>query len=49
MIYSGNYKFHEGNRFGALGNIFELLVNKKSVDLYLSKKCGKIEFFVPLK
>ena len=48
MIYSGNNKFHEGTRMGALGSIFELFVNRESMDLYLCPKCGKIEFFTPL-
>ncbi len=45
MVYSGEYKFHEGTRIGALGSLFELFVNRESFDLYLCPKCGKIEFF----
>ncbi len=48
MVYSGDYKFHEGTRIGALGSIFELFVNRESFDLYVCPKCGKIEFFTPL-
>jgi Zn finger protein HypA/HybF involved in hydrogenase expression len=47
-IYSGEYKFHEGPKFGILGNIFEAFVNKESFDLYACPKCGKVEFFIPL-
>lgn len=34
MVYSGNYKFHEGSRMGVLGSIFELLINRESMDLW---------------
>ena len=47
MLFSGNYKFHEGVRMGVLGAIGELLVNRESFDLYLCPKCGKVEFFSP--
>lgn len=47
LIYSGNFKFHEGSRVGALGNLFELFVNREAFDLYICPKCGKVEFFAP--
>ena len=47
LIYSGIYHFHEGKRYGVFGNLFELLVNKESFDIYVCPKCGKVEFFVP--
>jgi Zn finger protein HypA/HybF involved in hydrogenase expression len=47
MSYSGNYKFHEGKRLGVFGDFFELFVNKKSFDIYVCPKCGKMEFYVP--
>lgn len=47
MFFKGNFKFHEGTRVGAIGNIFELLTNRESFDLYFCPKCGKIEFFLP--
>ena len=47
LLFSGNYRFHEGARFGVLGDLFELLVNKESFDLYVCPKCGKVEFYVP--
>lgn len=47
MHFAGNYRFHEGTRFGAIGNIFELFVNKETFDLYVCPKCGKVEFFTP--
>ena len=47
LVYSGNFKFHEGTRFGIFGNIFEALTNRESFDLYLCPECGKVEFFSP--
>lgn len=47
MYFKGNSKFHEGTRIGALGNLFELMTNRESYDLYFCPKCGKIEFFLP--
>lgn len=49
MKYSGNFKFHEGPRLGALGDLFELFVNKETFDLYVCPRCGKVEFFVPME
>lgn len=49
MIFSGNHRFHEGTKLGVLGNLFELFVNRESFDLYLCPKCGKVEFFAPLR
>ena len=48
LIYSGNYRFHEGAKFGLLGNLMELFVNRESFDLYVCPKCGKVEFYTPL-
>ena len=45
MAYSGNFKFHEGTRFGLFGNLMEAFVNRESFDLYECPKCGKVEFF----
>ena len=47
LLYSGVYSFHEGRRYGVLGNLFELFVNKESFEIYVCPKCGKVEFFVP--
>ncbi|HNV51696.1 MAG TPA: zinc-ribbon domain-containing protein [Tenuifilaceae bacterium] len=47
MEYSGLYKFHEGTRVGALGDIFELFTNRETFEIYHCPKCGKIEFFMP--
>jgi len=48
LTYSGNFKFHEGTRFGIFGNLLEAFTNRESFDLYLCPKCGKVEFFSPL-
>jgi len=47
LIYSGNFKFHEGTRFGIFGNILEAFVNRESFDLYIFPSFGKFEFFSP--
>jgi hypothetical protein len=47
MVYQGNFRFHEGTRLGALGNLFELFTNRESFDLYGCPNCGKVEFFLP--
>lgn len=47
LSYNGNYRFHEGTRVGALGNLFELFTNRESFDLYSCPNCGKVEFFLP--
>ncbi len=45
MLYSGNFKFHEGSRYGVFGNLLEIFENRESFDLYVCPKCGKVEFF----
>lgn len=47
LVYSGEYKFHEGTRTGLLGNIFELFTNREKFQLYTCPKCGKVEFYLP--
>ena len=48
MLFSGEFKFHEGPRIGFWGNLFEAFVNREAFDLYVCPKCGKVEFFVPI-
>ena len=43
----GTKAFHEGNRWGALGDIGELFVNKENFEVYSCPRCGHVEFFVP--
>jgi Uncharacterised protein family UPF0547. len=47
MLFSGNYRFHEGFPTGIWGAIGEVFVNRESFDLYLCPRCGKVEFFSP--
>jgi len=49
LTFHGNYKFHEGSRTGAWGDLFELLVNRESFDLYICPQCDKVEFYAPPK
>ncbi len=46
LTYMGTKKFHEGTRWGALGDIGELFVHKESFDVYCCPRCGRVEFFV---
>ena len=48
LVFTGEYKFHEGPKLGIMGNIFEEFVNRETFDLYICPKCGKVEFFAPL-
>lgn len=45
MIYSGEFKFHEGAKLGIFGSLFETFVNRECFDLYVCPKCGKVEFY----
>lgn len=49
MQYSGEFRFHEGTNTGIFGNLFEIFQNRETFDLYVCPKCGKVEFFTPLK
>lgn len=44
MVYTGEYKFHEGPI-----PIFELLQNRETYDLFACPQCGKVEFFIPMR
>ena len=46
LEYVGTKSFHEGTRWGVLGDIGELFVNKQKLDLYCCPRCGRVEFFV---
>ncbi|TXE07381.1 hypothetical protein ES711_11480 [Gelidibacter salicanalis] len=48
MEDSGRFKFHEGDRIGFYGSIFELFQNREAFDVYHCKNCGKVEFFLPI-
>ena len=47
MLSIGSKEFHEGRRWGVLGNIGELLVDKLAFDVLACSSCGKVEFFLP--
>lgn len=44
--YVGTRRFHEGTRWGLLGDLGELFVNKETFDVYACPRCGSVEFFV---
>ncbi len=44
--YLGTKRFHEGPRWGILGDLGELFVNKETFDIYACPRCGSVEFFV---
>lgn len=44
--FLGTKEFHEGTRWGLLGELGELFVNKERFDIYACPKCGHVEFFV---
>jgi hypothetical protein len=46
LDYVGSKSFHEGARFGALGDLGELFVNKESFDVYVCPRCGRVELFI---
>ena len=46
MFYKGNGKFREGARTGVFGNLFDLMTNRESFEVYFCPQCGKIEFFI---
>lgn len=46
LAYAGTKKFHEGTRWGVLGDIGELFVQKETFDVYYCPRCGKVDFFV---
>lgn len=46
LDYVGTKSFHEGTRWGVLGDLGELFVKKERLDLYCCPRCGRVEFFV---
>ena len=46
LEYVGAKRFHEGTRWGALGDIGELFVKKERFDVYVCPRCGGVELFV---
>ena len=46
LDYVGTKSFHEGTRWGVLGDLGELFVNRERFDVYCCPRCGRVEFFV---
>jgi hypothetical protein len=46
LDYVGTRDFHEGTRWGVLGDLGELFVHKEHFDVYACPRCGRVEFFV---
>ena len=46
LEYVGTRDFHEGTRWGVLGELGELFVNKEHFDVYVCTRCGQVELFV---
>jgi hypothetical protein len=46
LDHVGTKAFHEGTRWGALGDLAELFVNKQRFDVYCCPRCGRVELFV---
>lgn len=46
LAYVGTKSFHEGRRWGVLGDLGELFVNKEKFDVYVCNQCGRVELFV---
>ena len=46
LDYVGTKAFHEGTRWGVLGDLGELFVNRENFDVYCCPRCGRVEFFV---
>ena len=49
MEYMGSRIFQEGSKFGVMNDLVDLFSSHDSFNLYACPKCGKIEFFLPLK
>jgi predicted nucleic-acid-binding Zn-ribbon protein len=46
LQYMGSRDFHEGTRWGVLGEVGELFVNKSHFDVHACPRCGHVELFV---
>ena len=46
LDYVGSKRFHEGTRWGVLGDLGELFINRESFDVFVCPRCGRVEFFV---
>ena len=46
LTFVGTKKFHEGRRWGVLGELGELFTNREHFDVYVCPRCGRVELFV---
>jgi hypothetical protein len=46
LDFIGTRDFHHGTRWGALGDLGELFVNKQHFDVYVCPRCGGVELFI---
>jgi hypothetical protein len=46
LDFVGTRDFHHGTRWGALGDLGELFVNKQHFDVYVCSRCGSVEMFI---
>jgi hypothetical protein len=46
LEFLGTREFHEGGRWGVLGDLAELFVNRERLDVYACPSCGHVEFFL---
>ena len=45
LEYIGLKQFHEGTRWGVLGDLAELVVSREQLKMYKCPNCKKIEFY----
>ena len=46
LEFVGSRDFHEGTRWGVLGDLGELFVNKQRFDIYVCPRCRRVSLFV---
>src|SRR5687767_15146923 len=46
LSYVGTKDFHEGPGGGVFSDWTELFMNKERFDVYVCRRCGRVEFFV---
>ena len=46
LDYVGTKRFHEGTRWGVLGELGELFTNREHFVVYVCPRCGRGELFV---
>lgn len=46
LDFVGTKRFHEGTKWGLIGELGEIFVNRESFDIYVCPRCGRVEFFV---